>query len=266
MQTITQHFSSKPATTACDEHKDPGENPHTDWPSATTPWEQLEQYTKCQIWKRTTDGMPTKKFARNHLLKSHPKRTVENLWWEFKEAPQDEMMKTFFTPAGKPRLFRLGQQFDWWIFWAVTHGFYRMDRNKRIFTYVAEGHPTILDFADSKGFWDKCSCGEGFPILAEITESCNRLIAAVLARFSRYQKRTKAVVCYLENIIRMPEMVMFQSYRGHDHKQFRWHYQAGPPAGGKTPRVAKPLQIPKQSVHWMMMNYHLWLHPIKNKQ
>jgi len=262
MQTITEHFAPTPKVS-----KDPGENPYTDWPSMTTPWELLEQYTKCQIWKRAADGKPFQKYARNHLLTSHPKRTVANHWWEFHESPLEEMMKEFFDKTGKPRLSRLGQNVDWWIFWSVTNGFYRMDRKKRTFTYVAAGQPTILDFADSKGFWDKCSGGDGgFPILAEVTESCNRLIAAVLARFSRYQKRTKPVVCFTENMIRLPEMVMFQSYRGHDHKQFRWHYQAGPRAGGKTPRVAKPLLIPKQSVHWMMMNYHLWLPAIKNKQ
>lgn len=244
-----------------------GENPYTDWPSAPTPWERLEQYSKCQLWRQETAAMrdPRKKFKRNHLLKSHPRRKDRPFWREFKEAPQGEMMKDFFHTDGRPRLGRLGQNFDWWIFWSVTQGFYRMDRKKRIFTYVGEGQPTILDFADSKGFWEKCLCEEGFPILADITDACNRLIAAVLTRFSRYKKRTKTVLCFLENMIRLPEMVMFQSYRKHDHKQFRWIYQVGPKMGGKSPPVAKPLPIPKQSVHWMLMNYHLWLPALKNK-
>jgi len=266
MSTIPEHFA--PADESTSPQEVAGPNPYTEWPYADTPWERLEQYTKYQIWRLTTSGHPAKKYARNHLLKSHPKRTVSDYWWNFQEAPQEEMMKVFFTPSGKPRLARLAQKFDWWIFWAVTNGFYRSDRKKRVFTYVAAGEPTILDFADSKGYWDNCSSGDGFPIVGEITESCNRLIAAVLARFGRvcYKKRTKTVICYLENIIRLPEMVMFQSYRNHDHKQFRWHYQAGPKTGNRTPKVAKPLQIPKQSVHWMMMNYHLWLPPIKTKQ
>jgi len=240
-------------------------NPYTDWASVSTPWERLERYAKCQICKLAAAGRPFQKCDRNHLLKPHPRRTDALFWSEFKEAPQEEMMKDFFLPNGEPRLLRLGQNFDWWIFWSVTQGFYRMDRNKRIFTYVAEGTPTILDFKDSKGYWDKCYTGDGFPILAEITEACNRLIAAVLARLSRYPERTKAVLCVLENMIRLPEMVMFQSYRGHEHKQFRWIFQVGPNAGGRAPKVAKPLPIPKQSVHWMMMSYHLWLPPLKNK-
>ena len=258
MATIPECFAPKPVVK--DEYKDPGENPFLDWPSATTPWELLELYTKCHMWKHN----PFVRFDRNRFLKSHPKRKEAAQWSEFREPPQEEMLSTFFTSTGKPRLFRLGQRFDWWLFWAVTNGFYRMDKNKRTYTYVGEHVPTILDFKDSKGFWDNCSDGVGFPILRDITEACNRLMAAVLAKLSRWQKRTKTVVCYLDNMIRLPEMVMFQSYRGHDHKQYRWHYQPGPRCGGRAAKVARPMQIPKHSVHWMMMNYHLWLPSLKN--
>ena len=261
MQTTIDWDAKIPRKEMMQKFCDANENPYVDWPSyAHSPWQFLERYNKCYMWKRGNMY-----YERNKLIQPHPKRNSASFWWDFKELEMDIMVSEFFTEkTGKPRFHRLAQNVDKWLVWAVTQGFYRMDKFKNI--YVFKGvNPTILDLHDSKGWWDNASSPQdNFPILRDITDAVNRLYAAVLCRLSRIEPRTKSLTCLLQNLINLPEFVMFQSYRGHDHKQFLWRYQPGPKRGSKTPTAAKPVRIPKHSVHWILMNYHLWLPQIKD--
>ena len=242
------------------------ENPYDDYSAHyDEPWVFHERLTKCRLWKKGSTN-----YEVTHV--QHPKRKQDS-WYEFGVAEMDSMVSEFFTPSGKPRLHRLGQHVDKWLVWVVTQGYYRMDSKKRIFTYKGVD-PTILHFKASKGMWDRIDgqADFGFPILKTVTETCNRLYAVVLRKLSKYRgprDEENLSVKYrkntLENLIGHPEMVMFQSYRQHEHKNFRWYFNPAPLGGNKKARPAKPILIKKESIHWILMNYHLWLPAMKER-
>ena len=236
------------------------ENTFLNWPKfSEEPWKLRERYKKSQMWKRGS-------FDYDVAVISHPKRTDADFWSEFTPLPTDILLREFFTDTGKPRLGRLGQHFDKWLVWCVTGGRYRMDQKKKMWVFKGM-EPSILHLLQSKGHWERVNqCCEGFPILSDITDECNRAYAAILRKLSQHEgKQTKYFKCIYHNLICHPHMVMFQSYLKPDHKQYRWHFLPEPCGGNKTGKTAKPLRLRKNSVHWILMNYHLWLPEITQK-
>ena len=234
------------------------ESPFSLWMTYDHPWEFLEKWTKHQLWKKGSTN-----YSRNGCIRENPTDD------EFVELPLNSMLRIFFRPNGKPIHTRLFHNADQWFVWAVTQGRYCMDKNKH--TYVYRGHPPdtdllgvdpdILDLQDSAGFWDCADHQEarGFPILRDITDAANRLSEVVLKRISRIEPRRMGLNTIVHNLSTLPELVMFQSYRSHMHKNYLWKH--GPPAqsGGKEGDHAKPIRYPKHSVHHMLRSYHLWL-------
>jgi len=184
----------------------------------------------------------------------------------FTPEPPKYYVDQFFTAKGKARLVRLGQHVDRWIVWTVTQGMYRMDSNKRIYTYKGI-RPTILHLASSEGMWLKVGDAYNFPqpILQGITETCNMVLEALQNRLNRYETKPKYKFfkCVFENLGRHPEFVQYQKHRGHEHKQFRWHYAEPPREGGNSKSAAKPVLLRKESVHNILKRYHAWLPPIQ---
>lgn len=237
------------------------ENPYFDWPTFTNPWEFLLQQKKCQLWKQDIY-----RYGRREVgpMEDHPDRTTLALWEDYREIPLDELLSCFFT-KGRPIWSRLGQSVDRWLVWAVTQGRYRMDAVKNLYAFKGRDH-SILHLANSKGFWDTVHpAWENFPILRDITAACNSLCDELLRRVQRCGSTTAMCKNTRENLINLPELVMFQSYRTHDHKHFRWHYQPGATQGAVTPDAAKPMRLPKHSVHHILKEYHAWLPAIKDK-
>ena len=173
------------------------ENPYVDYVEhIDEPWVFHERGVKRDLWKRGRQD-----YERTNVY--HPKRTDANYWADFKPPPMDVMVADFFIDSGKPRLNRLGQYVEKWLVWAVTRGFYRMDQNKKMFTFKGVD-PTILHFQSSKGFWERVDFGEGFPILRDITETCNRLYGAVLGKLSWYKSKSPYYKNTMEHLIALP--------------------------------------------------------------
>ena len=220
------------------------------------PWVFHELGAKCDLWKRGRQD-----YERKNT--DHPQRKNANYWFEFKPLPMEVMVAEFFTESGKPRLLRLGKHVEKWLVWVVTQGFYRMDQNKKMFTFKGV-NPTILHFKCSKGFWDRVDPPfENFPILRDITEACNRLYARLLAKLSRYDSKSPFYKAVLQNLVCFPELVMFQTYRDKSHKHYQWKHQPAPLGGNMMSKPEKHIELKKHSVHRILQDFHDWLPAIK---
>ena len=223
-------------------------NPFEEWPTCTYPWEYVEQRRKCRLFHEGTFLYKTKV------------RPVEEVRNEFEERPMREMLNDFFTKGGIPKLYRLGQSADLWIFWSVTQGMYRMNHNKQMFVFQGQS-PDILRLKHgSENFWLQVSEHTGFQIVHQITDTCNLLYSQILQKFVRLPGSNMFRKNSLINYRKIAEFVQFQTYRSAEHKQRRWSYLEKS-RGGNMPKLkAQPsIPHPQHSVHRILTDYHMWL-------
>ena len=235
-----------------DEKGDEKSNPFEEWPTCTYPWEYVEQRRKCRLFHEGT------------FLYNTEVRPVEEVRNEFEQRPMSEMLRDFFTRGGIPKLYRLGQSADMWIFWSVTQGMYRMNRLKQMFVFQGES-PDILRLKHgSENSWYHVSEHRGFQICRDITDTCNLLYSQILRKFVRCNTRKTNSKNRLINFRKIAEFVQFQTYLKPEHKQRRWSYQ-GITRGGNMGRAkaAPSIPHPQHSVHRILLDYHMWLPTIR---
>jgi hypothetical protein len=232
------------------EEKTPPENEYADYPIMQShPWAYALRKQQCVMFKE---------HRLNLLFKqAEPVETDLN---NFTETSDRETMNVFF-PNGKYNCTRFGQYVDKFIFWAVTGGCYKSDKNKRVWVWTGDKTDMrhITDIR-TKNLW--VLMDNGFPIIEEIASECNRVLE--LLKEALHMKYTPDVSDYfktrLENLENHPEIVAYQRHLNAQlHKQYRWYFQRPPRQGGKRQKASAPQRIPKISVHQMMKHYHIWL-------
>ena len=235
------------------------QNPFTDYAECVYPWEYLERRTKCDLFKNGIFVYDTEVKTRD------PPHT------EFEPRNMFETMYPFFWGGksknkvrhGSPNLFRLGQYADMWIFWAVTQGRYRMNRNKQMFLYQGTD-PWILRLKHgSENSWTQIPEHVAFATLKAITETCNQLYTAISQQVVRCHGRSVYFKNTLINYRKIKEFVQFQSYKKPEHKNRRWSHQPRKVGGGKTEKEAASIRHPQESVHRMLCDYHMWLPTVR---
>ena len=226
-------------------------NPFGEWPTCTYPWEYVEQRRKSRLFEEGT-----------FLYKTKVKPTKE-IRSEFEARPMKEMLKDFFK-GGNPKLYRLGQSADMWIFWSVTQGMYRMNRLKQMFVFQGQS-PDILRLKHgSENFWYQVPEHRGFQICHHITDTCNLLYSQILQKFVRCNNRNTYRKNSLINFRKIAEFVQFQTYRSCEHKQRRWTYQGRTRGGNMSTLKASPsIPHPQHSVHRILTDYHMWLPTVR---
>ena len=227
-------------------------NPFENWMNEPMPWGYLEQHTRSELFKR---GI----FVYDNSVETRdPPHT------EFEPRPEEDMLKVFFTKKGKPRFARFSAHADIWIFWAVTQGRYRMNREKQMFLFQGT-NPGILKLKfSSANDWTRME--DGFNILGEIIEACTHLFCIIERKLVKYNGTTQIYKSRLENFRNIPEIVQWQSWRRPEHKkqQSRWKYQAKKLGGNKGyAKEAKNIPNEKHSVHRIVQDYHLWLPTVR---
>ena len=141
------------------------QNVYTDYPiMQSRPWAYTLRKQQCVMFREHRLNLlfsPT--IARDDINNS-----------DFDEISDDAVMKTFF-PNGKFNCVRLGHNVDKFIFWAVTRGCYKSDKNKRVWVWTGT-KTDMRHITDprTRNLWQSMS--DGFGVIQEITEECNRVL------------------------------------------------------------------------------------------
>ena len=184
-----------------------------------------------------------------------------------------DIVNEFFY-KGKPNWKYLSKHVDYYVFFFVTEGRIRSDHNKktRIFKKSRNGltwltWSSILKKSKPNDWNEPISCYDDWmPLFKHISDTCNLVMTQILRRLSSYDLSRGARQKY-QNLLNHPEFVATQKGREHAHKNFLWRYigrAKGGNAGYTKPPAAE--RVPKQSVHQMMRDIHVWLPDMRTRK
>ena len=159
---------------------------------------------------------------------------------------------------------KLQHYVDKYIFWWVTSGKYRADKNKRVWVWKGTP-PHILNLADpdTRKMWT--SVDDSYDIIIAITEECNTTLDRLRETLERRIQNKpniasrNALKTWALNLLDHPEFVPYPNNRDRQHKEYKWRFAAPPKMSGKRRKTAAPLRVVKQSVARMLRDYHYWL-------
>ena len=235
------------------------------WGDAKIPWDSLWKYHMYKL------GLHRKRLYLPADLPVETDLTVVTAF--FSLTTTLEVVEEFFK-NGKPLWIpHLGMYVDYWILYYVTQGRCRSDHNKktRIFKHV-KGDMSWISWStllkNSKpSDWVILPDCDVFSLICNIADKCNNVLCLLRRRTQSIDRKTAVSRASFSNLNTHPEFVPFQNNRNRDHVQFRWKYQAkklGGNQGLSTP--AKPLGLAKQSVHFMLREFHEWLPSLRAKR
>ena len=224
------------------------------------PWDHLNKYYR---YRRALECKPIVKTTLSEAESPHDLPEV------------DDAVDSFFKSDCRPRwLPRTGQFVDYWIFWAITQGRFRADHNKKlkVFRYCRPPHITELRWAqllkDSEAAdWVQVPDNDSYDIFLQITDACNNVLTGIRRRLRDTEITTNSGRVCFYNLNRHPEFVPFQNNRTRDHQKYFWKFQPKNKGGNQGyEEPAKPLCIPKQSVHFLMRELHEWLPSFRRRR
>ena len=226
---------------------------------AKIPWDHLNKYF---VYRSA--------LSQKHIIE--PKMSEPENILELPDC--HDIIDSFFVD-GKPRFLpSLGQFVDYWIVWKATEGRFRSDHNKKmkVFRFAKPGGMSNLRWAHSlksskPSDWITVTDPEKYETFIKICDACNNVLCGIRRRLQDLEITTNSGKTCFANLNQHPEFVPFQNNRTRDHQKYSWKFQARKLGGNQGYEdSAKPLTIAKQSVHFILREFHEWLPSFRRRR
>ena len=227
--------------------------------TADAPWDYLSKYFRYRL------ALQQKRFVIPEMKESEDVLQLEEC---------SDVVDQFF-PNGKPCLLpMMGKYVDYWIIFLVTEGRFRSDHNKKMKYYKFERPLTMSLIRWSETLcrsqpkdWVKVPEEDTYKLFKQITENSQDILIRIRSKFQHCDIKSNSEKVCFDNLNRHPEIVPFQNNRNGEHQKYLWKFQAREKGGnGGYHKPSRPICISKQSVHFILREFHEWLPSIRRRQ